>query len=281
MILAGTPSTTVGVVMWDNFIYGTDGVQSTSTYFPYMVMEGIAATSTLTPPPLPPPSDLIIDFDEMNMWITPSFSISPNPDWPADPLDFDMEITTSTSLSDSGWIPVAGPTSVIFPDTYLIGIRAKDNYGAVSVPVTTTWNFPSGFAPYILSSGLGYAAQYFSMPATSTLQSIQLFTTNFQTGSKNPDTNYCTLELHDGSLVTQSDVAYTGYGCADSPMFSFASSSPVLSPGRQYQWVFTMHGGGVQLYGTTADTAGGAFSDPSLVNAKFIVNGDLGVLFSN
>lgn len=293
VILAGTPSTTVGVVMWDNFIYGSGRVESTSTYFPYMVMEGVAPTSTLMPAPLPPPSDIIIDFDEMNMTIAPIFTIWPDPEWPTNPLDFQMNVTTSTSLSDNGWMePV--PTPVIFPNTYLIGIRAKDNYGAVSVPATVTWNFPAGFLPYVLSPQLGTASQYFNVPATDTLSSIQLFTANFQTSARNPEYVSCSLSLYDYSAdgqtlygVTQSDNGVDGYSCTGAPIFSFASSSIVLSPSHRYEWVFQASmgnpstGASVQFYGNANNTAHGLFSDPSLVNARFFVRGDSGIVFSN
>jgi hypothetical protein len=170
---------------------------------------------------------------------------------------------------------------VVLGNTYLIGIREKDNFGDISVPATISWDFPPGFMPYVLSPPLSSVSQYFTVPSTSTLQSIGLFTTNFQTGSKYVDIHYCTMELHDGSNVIASDGAFHGYGCMGNPIFSFASSSLVLSPGHRYQWVFNLDGAAVQFYGIATDTAGGLFSDPSLVNARFIVDGDSGVLFAN
>jgi hypothetical protein len=87
--------------------------------------------------------------------------------------------------------------------------------------------------------------------------------------------------------MTQSDNAFYGYDCAGTPTFSFASTAPVLYPSHEYHWIFSAQTGNpstsasVQFYGTAVDTAGGAFSDPSLVNAKFIVTGNSRVLFSN
>ncbi len=81
--------------------------------------------------------------------------------------------------------------------------------------------------------------------------------------------------------MTQSDNAYNGYGCIGSPTFSFASPSLVLSPSHHYQWIFKADGASVQFYGTAVDIAGGLFNDPSLINARFVVNGDSGVLFAN
>jgi hypothetical protein len=133
---------------------------------------------------------------------------------------------------------------------------------------------------------MSYAAQYFNVPSTSTLKSIGIFTTNFQTGSRWPDGHSCTLALYDSYNmssygITPSDDTFGGCQCVNNPTFSFASSSLVLYPSHHYQWIFTLDGASVQLYGTAIDTAGGLFNDPSLVNARFVVTGDSGVLFSN
>jgi hypothetical protein len=87
--------------------------------------------------------------------------------------------------------------------------------------------------------------------------------------------------------MTPSDNSFTGRDCAGTPVFSFASTSPVLYPDHIYHWVFAATTGNpstnssVQFFGTAKNTAGGLFSDPSLVNAKFILTGDSGTLFEN
>ncbi len=291
VILAGTASTTAGVVMWNNFVYGTGRVESTSTFFPFIKMDGIFATSTLTPPMLTALANLKEDFDQLGMQLSLSWSTSTDPDWPADPLHYQMNWSTSTSLSDAGW---ADPGSIPLEagNTYLVGIRAADNYGDISPAATATWNFPAGFVPYLLGPEMGYASQYFTVPATSTLGSIELFTANIQTSARYMESVGCSLQLFDeqnlSSLgVTPADNGFGGYGCAGNLAFSFASSSLMLYPDHRYHWVFTATtgnpstGASVQFYGTATDTAGGTFSNPALVNAKFAVRGDSGVLFSN
>jgi hypothetical protein len=102
----------------------------------------------------------------------------------------------------------------------------------------------------------------------------------------------CYMELfdsyHQSSIgMTQSDNGFSGYGCAGTPTFFFSSSSLVLYPDHLYHWVFVATtgnpstGASVQFYGTATNTAGGLFSNPSLVNARFTMIGDTGVLFSN
>jgi hypothetical protein len=291
VILAGTTTGATGTAMWNNFIYGTGRVEYTEPFFPFMIMEGIAATSTLTPPSLTSPTNLAENFDELGMQLNLSWSTSTDPDWPANPLHYEMNYSTSTTLSDDGWttgavIPVA------IGNSYLIGVRALDNYGAISTAATTTWNFPSGFTQYLLSPQLGYAYQYFTVPSTSTLQSIQLFTTNFETGARYNWNIMCYLQVFDeydqSSLgVTSADGGVTGVACGADPVFTFASSPLVLYPDHRYHWVFNAStgnpstGASTQFYGTAAQTADSPFSDPSLGSARFTVTGDTGILFSN
>jgi hypothetical protein len=291
VILAGATTTSTGTAMWNNFIYGTGRVESTEPFFPFIEMEGVFATSTLVAPPLTVPTNLAENFDRFGMQLTLSWSTSTDPDWSANSLHYETNYSTSTTLSDTEWTaPAAIP--VTMGNSYLIGVRALDNYGAISAVATTTWNFPQGFSPYLLSPELSDASQYFTVSSTSTLQSIALSTANWQTGARNWSGPWCTLQLFDeynlSSMgMTQSDNTVYGYDCAGTPTFSFASTSPVLYPSHRYHWVFAAQtgnpstGASVQFYGTAMDTAGGAFSNPTLVNAKFTVTGDTGILFSN
>ena len=131
-------------------------------------MEGVTATSALMAPSLTAPTDITAKFDDIGMQLGLSFSTSTDPDWPANPLHYEMNYSTSSSLSDGGWMSV-GSIPVSVGNSYLIGIRALDNFGDVSSAATITWDFPPGFAPYLLSPGTSYAYQYFNVPVTSTL----------------------------------------------------------------------------------------------------------------
>jgi hypothetical protein len=225
------------------------------------------------------------------MQLSLSWSTSTDPDWPANPLHYEMNYSTSTTLSDANWTD-PGSIPVTMGNSYLIGVRALDNYGAISAAATTTWNFPSGFTPYLLSPQLSDAHQYFTVPSTSMLQSIQLFTTNFETGARYKDNIFCYLKVFDeydlssvGAVPADSGV--TGVACGSNPVFTFFSSPLILYPDHSYHWVFSastgnpITGASVQFYGTAAQTADSPFSDPSLGSARFAVTGDSGVLFSN
>ncbi len=227
------------------------------------------ATSTVAPPPLTTPTDLGVSFDPLAMQLALTWGTSTDPDWSA-----------------------TAPIPVIAGNSYLIGVRAVDNFGDISGVVTTTWHFPPGFVLYKLSPGLSYANQKFIVATDTVLNSIRIFTSNFQTGARNPDAASClpSLFYSDGTSSYRtigSDGGYVGYGCAGEVTFSFASSSPALIAGDQYQWIFQTDthnpstDASVQFYGTTIDTAGGTFSDSSLANARFVLNSSSGVIFAN
>jgi hypothetical protein len=142
VILAGT-ATTTDLMMWDWFIYGTGLVEYTQQFFPFMIMSGVAPTSTLTPPPLTTPGNLAVKVDPISMELDLSFSTSTDPDWPANPLHYQINYSTTGTLSDANWTSLG---SILLPpagSSYLIGVRAADNYGNVSAPATTTWTLPS------------------------------------------------------------------------------------------------------------------------------------------
>lgn len=295
IIFAGTSST--GTQMWNNFVYGVGRVESTSTFMPFIEMDGIAATSTLPPASLTPPKNILPTFDELGMKLNVSFRTSTDPEWPDDPLYYEINFSTSSVFDAAAW-GSAAETAVIPGSSYLIGVRALNDFGDVSAVATTTWSVPPGFTPYTLSTWADYATQDFILPADGTLSSIEIFTTNFSTGSRNPDTNSCVLFLSYSppspfippAPPIQSDNRYSGSACAGDLTFSFASSSPALSAGHDYQWIFQLYDGGpsarggVQFYGTASNTAQGTFSDPAIVNAKFKIFGQSGAsdpLFAN
>jgi hypothetical protein len=289
VILAGTSAT--GTAMWDDFVYGTGRVEYTKTFIPFISMEGVAATSTLAPPLLTAPTDLSGTFDDTRMELALSWSTSTDLDWPNNPLHYEINFSTSTSLDDGAWEGLSA-IPVLFGNSYLIGVRAEDDFGDVSLIATATWNFPAGFSPYILSSGMRSGSQSFVLPFTTTLHSIEIFTADFMSTARDPSGSGCSLSLSyidaNSSYVTiPADNGYTGYSCAGDITFSFASSSPILYVGQQYEWVFQTQTGNpsteadVQFFGKQAAVEGEMFSDPSLGSARFVLNGGKGVLLSN
>lgn len=280
--------------MWNEFVYGTGRVEHIYPFTPFMVGEGEAATST-TQPPLAAPGNPVFGFDPLNLSLGFSWASSTDPDWPENPIRYEINHSTSTALAAAGWQPVGRNISasipLVFKNSYTVGLRALDDFGKVSSSTVATWNFPDGYVPYILSSHLGSASQDFILQASGTIRSLDVFIKDFATGSRNPAANTCSLSLHEvesttTALIARSPTRFGGDECAGELSFKFGASS-TLAAGRRYRWIFSAETGNpstqaaVRFFGTTADTARGAFSDSQLKNAKFRLVGDRGVLFEN
>ncbi len=303
VILKGTVAT--GTAMWDEFINGTGIVRHDYPFYPYISAIMIPNYPPSTPPF--PPASLSFSFDQFGLDLGISWPASVDPDTTTNLLTYQFNVSTSTSLDDSKWQPMGNSlaTSIIlvFGNSYVVGVRAIDDFGNISAPIVETWNFPPGFVPYILGNSVSSASQDFVLPASTTpaggvvLHSIGVFTTDLSSGSRYPEYNWCTLDLYDleststdGSplYLASNDGLIQGYtGCQGNPVFTFDSSAVQLLPSHHYRWVFNMNTGNVstqaavRFWGTAADTAHGAFSDPTLANAKFTVNTAAGALFGN
>lgn len=140
-----------------------------------------------------------------------------------------------------------------FPNSYIFGVFAKDDFGNTSGITTTTWSFPESFTPPVLSSHLNSASQDFVLDTGGKAKSIKVFTKDFTTTSKNANSNVCFLKLLEVTATTtvelatsdapndgggqSSDYAYRGYGCAGNLEFTF-SSLPELVASTTYRWTF-------------------------------------------
>ncbi len=124
------------------------------------------------------------------------------------------------------------------------------------------------------------ASQVFRAGRTANLASIEVFTSNFGTGSGNPDTNGCGLSLYNNdtnALIANADNGFSGYGCAGDLTFSFANTMPLLTGGTHYRWEYTLGGyyPGVTFAGAATNNVDGLFSPPGsagVVNAEFIAH---------
>jgi hypothetical protein len=298
VILLGTDTT--GTAMYNEFVNGTGRVEHTYPFMPYMVGLGERNISA-TPPPLTAPSNISFDFNKLTLELTVSWTPSTDPDWSANPLYYEFNYSTSTTLDPNGWTTASNIIHVEVGNNYLVGVRARDNFGAVSDVATATWNFPVGFVPYVVSSPVGSMSQDFVLASAGTLRSTDVFIEGFSTTSVNPASNSCTLDLYDAEsvpavLIATSDTAYAGNHCTGQLTFDFTSTAPVLADGHRYRWIFSAVTGNISthaavtFYGTSVDTAGGFCTDGSpggmcssgaIANAKFALTGTAGTLFEN
>jgi hypothetical protein len=190
--------------------------------------------------------------------------------------------------------------ALLLQGTYTTGTAMYASNFLTSVdPVVTYYSF----MPFIdmegspgvadqLSAPLASASQSFVAPVGGTLQSIEVFTTNFSAYGGDPNVSACDISLNDLDVTSidgppTSDNQYSRSDCAGDLTFSFASSSVPIFSGHHYLWTFMMPTGTsspqatVQFYGTSINTTGGMFGDPSLINARFVVTSASGTLFSN
>ena len=225
--------------------------------------------------------------------LTANLSFNWNKSTDSDTFDwlirYQSNYSASSEFLDDAWTEVGGKI-VEQGNDYLIGLRAIDDFGNVSDTATSTWSFPSDFIQYSVSSQLDNASQDFVPQKSGNLSSIQVSIADFQTNSRNRNSNICYLglyELVDGSapkLIANNDLtnpadgesevyAYRGSGCADSLTFSYDNAlNPLLEAGKTYRWTFSIKSSGkVRFFGTDTNSAGGLFSDSSLINAKFMV----------
>lgn len=126
-----------------------------------------------------------------------------------------------------------------------------------------------------ISVGGAVFDQVFTPSISANLGAIQIFTFGFGTGSRNPDTNSCSLSLYDdeaGTLMAPADNGFSGFGCGGDLTFTFHNAEPFLQAGHRYRWEYALTGfqAGVSIYGSLNDTVGGVFNIPPVVNAKFI-----------
>lgn len=242
----------------------------------------------------PTPGDFSAAFNAVSGVLNLKWSSSTDADTRDAFITYELNVSTSSALADSAWDPVGTSvfsTSIIpqYPNSYKLGIRAKDDWGNVSAPAMLEWSFPDGYAPYILSGDNNSAAQNFSLNQGGALNSIEIFTAGFQTDSRNPSTNVCSLDLFEivgGSpqLAASNDTpqsgdgesgpyAYRGGGCAGDLTFTYAAA-PELLTGHSYQWRFSFSSeahGSVKFYGAANNAANGLFSDHAIANARFII----------
>lgn len=306
-----------GTATHNKFVFGAGTVTSTYPFYPFLQV----VVQKDYPPQSPPstPEITATNFDEPNLRLGLAWASSTDPDTTDNLIKYEFNYATSTGggqavLAENNWRAASDKSAAIaleFPDSYTIGVRAKDDFGNTSAVKVVNWNFPPGFEPLILSDPVNSASQDFVLSQGGAVQSIKVFTSNFETMARGGQSALCSLDLYEvGATSTvplahndtpipgggmSADYAYRGFGCAGELTFTYASE-PVLSPVVRYRWVFSFEpnhpslGITVKFWGRSVDTACGEpcttagmnpFSHPSLVNARFEIRDGSGVLFSN
>jgi len=124
-------------------------------------------------------------------------------------------------------------------------------------------------------SNVTFGSQVFVPTISANLGSLEVFTKDFTTLSRNPGTNNCYVTIYNqdtNTLLASSDNGFTGSGCAGDLLFTFQSSQPFLQVGTHYRWDFVFGGQNfttLTFLGSPSNTVGGLFNRMADTNAKF------------
>ena len=261
------------------------------------------------------PSDLSATFDANNASASISWSASSDTDSASSDLVYQIQATTTSALSnsDSDWQTIGNvlttSTRVQYPNTYLIGVRARDEYYNYSPVATTTFSFPADFDPntilasqtdanqgVVAGSGQNGATtntfgQTFTVATSSTPQSLTISTAWTSGGT-------CSIRIHqagsitdsnDSNLIARSD-GPDGNDCTggNDKVFQFARTN-TLQPGINYIWIYSAMNGSSASDGLIGgyeeeqypgalrylNSFGGEVTIGREYNAYFILKGDL------
>lgn len=286
-----------GDAMWNEFISGAAGGEGRTEhiyrFYPFMqavMQKDFPAQSAPTSPAI-----TSVDFNEIGMRLDVTWASSTDADTTDNLIKYEFNYSTTGELPADGWVEVSGGSKSIaleFPNSYTFGVRAKDDFGNTSAPTIQNWSFPDGFVVYTLSASVGSADQNFNLSSGGHLGSVKVYTTDISTSARFVESVSCTLSLYDvdaggDTPVATSETTRSGNDCAGTPTFTF-DTAPEIVPGHNYRWHFAITTGNpstsasVKFYGTTVNTAGGTFSDSSIVNARFeLTDSSGGTLFKN
>ncbi len=301
VILLGTEEK--GKAMSNRFVIDVGGVSDYYTFYPFTVMEGEPGGEVDVSVPQKPavPQIESVDFDELGMSLSVSWSASTDPDSLDSSITYEYNFTNLSDFNAAEWKSTgnvrSATFSVSFPNKYKIGVRAADDTGLKSDVSSADWEFPAGFYPYVLSNQYNSASQEFFVDRDAGLADVAVFTSGFYTSSRNPNTNDCGVRIENISeggtvLIADSDknpgdgesgsYSLRGNSCAGRLNFTFSSSNVVLRPGTKYRWTYYINGPGVvRFYGRNDNLAGGGFSGGDFQNAVFELKSGGETIFSN
>ncbi len=237
------------------------------------------------------PGSFVINFDDLNSALNLSWEKSTDLDSPDSEITYEVQVSTSTEFSTSTWTNIgrvlATNTPIETPNSYLLGVRAKDDFGNYSDIASKTFTFPVGYEKPLLSGRIDSgASQPFTVPVDGILGEISVYTADFATASRDVSSNPCTLTLYEmisgaGVQVAVPDNSFNGASCTGEKTFTFNSSSTQLYASSTYAWSFNYSGyppdpPKLRFYGRSTVLPAGPFSNGSLGSAKFRVKDSAG-----
>lgn len=208
-------------------------------------------------------------FDPTASSLQLAWSTSTDADSADQSIRYEIALSTSSVINESAWVDKGTATSatmsVSYPSTYLVGVRAKDDFGTVSLVSLTEWSFPSEFSPLPLQSdssewvgttlGLG---QRVRLLATTTLDGVALWI-----GPDRGifDVSQTFIELKNdnagvpGGVFATSSIETVNW--FDGPARRMFNIPPTEFSGGDYYWIIPQRVDGVnqmRLYGSAGDS---------------------------
>ncbi len=97
------------------------------------------------------PANLSLNFDDFHSALNLTWFGSTDEDTLDYLITYEINYSTSSVFNDSEWQLVgnrkATAVGVVFGNSYMVGVRAVDDFRNVSAPAITNWNFPVGYVP--------------------------------------------------------------------------------------------------------------------------------------
>jgi hypothetical protein len=262
IVLKGTNATSTA--MASSFVPGVGRVETRYPFYPYLAWTFIPQWPPLAAPN--PPTGFNIVFDPGGPALNLAWGPATDPDTPSALLTYEYAVSTSTALAGVAWQAVGQNFSarvpVAYPNTYLVGVRARDDLGNISEPVGVSWGFPAGYDPAHPWRGTVFSAA--TLP-TSTIEygsNWNFFSVSTPLGnfpSSFSDNLFLKLYVQD-VYNPWNNTSYAfpligwncgGYGCGGDGHTPFISHSPVayyLAPAPSTPLPGTMQNGTYNQY---------------------------------
>lgn len=229
-------------------------------------LSGIVTSPVMFTEPPTQPQNIQASFRRLNLALDLSWDEASDLD---SSFHYQINYTTSTALSENNWQSVGTSTSasipLVYPNTYKIGVRARDDFYNVSAPTVIDWNFPAGFSASddlasqldinygsIVNGQDGKITNEFAQTFTVTTSSVPYFIRLNTTMTSN---GFCSVKIYaadsiltansENLIATTGDLGGGGSAACDASSyktFQFASTG-TLNAGTTYIWIYTARNG--------------------------------------
>lgn len=237
----------------------------------------LSSNSHLLPPNKP---KIEISFDSSDQKLNILGSTTTDPDSLDENLIYEINYTISTELDPNNWTKInyfPYSIDVVYPNSYTIGLRAKDEFQNISEPDIINWSFPDDYV-VIASQNIketsgnpnaGAVAQVFKAQNSGYVQGIKVYLADYSLyqdylrwrynlsvslykvdDEQNLDLNNIITEEN---KIAQSEEINNGNIYAYQFLSFNFPSKPYLEENKKYIWVINLGGGIGNLGGTCKD----------------------------